>query len=86
MGKEDVFEWIRIPLSLVTSKDFAKFVKIGTRSLFIDYPNDVYISFINSAMYLVEYLTRYYGLIGSKLADDLETLYAKEEKVKTRTL
>ncbi len=82
MGKEDVFEWIRIPLSLVTSKDFAKFVKIGTRSLIIDYPNDVYISFINSAMYLVEYLTRYYGLIGSKLADDLETLYAKEEKVK----
>lgn len=62
MSSRNKFDWISVPLSISIRGDISKVVKIGSRKLYIDYPNEIYISFIEEAINTVyNCLYKYYS-------------------------
>ena len=50
------FNLISIPLTIRTPRDIKRIVRIGSRRLFIDYPNEAYMGFLKYAIHNVMYV------------------------------
>ena len=56
MSDEENFNWISIPLIIRTPRDIRRIVRIGSRRLFIDYPNEAYMGFLKYAIHNIMYV------------------------------
>jgi len=61
MTDKENFNWISIPLIIATPGDIREFVRIGSRRLFIDYPNEAYMKFLKNAISSIRVLRRFKG-------------------------
>jgi len=72
MSKEQLLEnWVFVPISLRTPPTFSPIFKVGSRTLFVDFPNSQYLAFLHNILVEASHMIRYEKRITNDLIVDL---------------